>query len=117
MNANQNKVPYQILKPEVLEELSKPLGDGLKYHLIIDRLNDVLHKYELEWTTQDSINVVAPLVIKSVKGYSGRITIMFLDENRNVVASRHCYGDGETANDAFENAFIETARLFGIGKE
>lgn len=125
-NANQNRVPIQILKPEVIEELSKPLDEvsaqqADSYQFIVHRLNDVLHKHGLEWTTQDNIQR-----IETDDGsieYAGKVTLMFLDENRNVVASRHCYGGnfgegdlhGEAMRLAFLNGLCKAAALFEVG--
>jgi len=147
-NPNQNRVPIQIVKPEVIEELSKSLKEvygeqavertkaevtrkgydttGYGYQFVVNRLNDVLHKHGLEWTTQDDIQKMSEYPTKSGKTYyeyAGKLTIMFLDENRNVVASRHCYGGHQSSTHAdamkgaFTNAFKKTAALFGVGAD
>lgn len=128
-NPNQNRVPIQIIEPEVIEELSTPLSEVYgevkhDYQIIVNRLNEVSHKHGLEWTTQDDIKYIENAGLKEgYCEYAGKVTLMFLDENRNVVASRHCYGGavGMSHSKAMQLAFIDAfkrvAAMFGVGAE
>ena len=144
----QNRVPVQILKPELIEELKKSLQDvygkeavertkkeitrkgydttGYGYQFVVNRLNEVLHKHGLEWTTQDDIKLCREFPTKGGSinfEYAGKLSIMFLDENRNVVASRHCFGGhqsrthADAMKGAYTNALKKTAAMFGVGAD
>ena len=99
---------------------------GYGYQFIVNRLNEVLPKYGLHWTTQDEIKLLKEYPSKSGQiyyEYAGRLSLLFLDDLRQVVDARHCYGGHQSSTHAdamkgaFTNAFKKTAALFGVGSE
>jgi hypothetical protein len=138
----------EVLSPEVMEELAVSLKEiygetavertkasvtrkgydttGYGYQFVVNRFNKVLPKYGLDWTTQDEIQLLNEYQTSTGKPYyeyAGKVSIMILDESRNVVSIRHCFG-GHQSNShadamkgAFTNAFKKTAALFGVGAD
>ena len=136
--------PDPKLFAELKESLQKVYGDGCVertdknitrkgydttgygYQFVVNRLNEVLPKFGLHWTTQDEIKLLKEY--PSVSGklqyeYAGRLSLLFLDDTRQVVDARHCYGGHQSSTHAdamkgaFTNAFKKTAALFGVGAD
>jgi hypothetical protein len=139
-HAKINPKMYEELK----ESLSKIYGDksvertskeitrkgydttGYGYQFVVNRLNEVITKYGLYWTTQDEIQLKREYPTKSGQinyEYAGRLSILILDDTRQVVDARHCYGGHQSATHAdamkgaFTNAFKKTAALLGVGAD
>lgn len=141
-------IPHAKIDPkmyvELKESLQKLYGDtcvertqkeitrkgydttGYGYQFVVNRLNDVIYKYGLYWTTQDEIKLVKEYPTKSGQiyyEYAGRLSILLLDDTRQVVDARHCYGGHQSSTHAdamkgaFTNAFKKTAALFGVGAD
>jgi len=99
---------------------------GYGYQFVVNRLNEVLPKFGLHWTTQDEIKMLKEYPSKSGQiyyEYAGRLSLLFLDDNRQVVDARHCYGGHQSSTHAdamkgaYTNAFKKTAALFGVGAD
>jgi len=99
---------------------------GYGYQFCVNRLNEVLPKYDLFWTTQDEIKFIREYVVKSGQiyyEYAGRLSVLFLDGNRNVIDARACYGGHQASTHAdamkgaFTNAFKKAVALFGVGAD
>jgi hypothetical protein len=99
---------------------------GYGYQFVVNRLNEVITKYGLHWTTQDEIKLVKEYPSKSGQiyyEYAGKLTLLLLDDNRGAVEARACYGGHQSSTHAdamkgaFTNAFKKTAALFGVGAD
>jgi len=99
---------------------------GYGYQFVVNRLNEVLTKHGLHWTTQDDIKLIREYPSKSGQiyyEYAGKLTLLFLDDNRGAVEARACYGGHQSSTHAdamkgaFTNAFKKTAALYGVGAD
>ena len=99
---------------------------GYGYQFVVNRLNEVLPEFGLHWTTQDDIKLIREYPSKSGQmyyEYAGKLTLLFLDDNRGAVEARACYGGHQSSTHAdalkgaFTNAFKKTAALFGVGAD
>jgi hypothetical protein len=99
---------------------------GYGYQFVVNRLNEVLPKYGLHWTTQDDIKLLKEYPSTSGRinyEYAGKLTLLFLDDARNALDARACYGGHQSSTHAdamkgaFTNAFKKTAALFGVGAD
>jgi hypothetical protein len=99
---------------------------GYGYQFVVNRLNEILPKYGLHWSTQDEIKLLKEYPSKSGQiyyEYAGRLSLLFLNDFREVVDARHCYGGHQSSTHAdamkgaFTNAFKKTAALFGVGAD
>jgi hypothetical protein len=146
--SNQNSVPIKPPSEEMMKELKISLKQvygetavertkasvtrkgydttGYGYQFVVNRFNEILPKYGLDWTTQDDVRLLNEYQTSTGKPYyeyAGKVSIMFLDENRSVVSAKHCYGGhqsnthADAMKGAFTNAFKKTAALFGVGAD
>jgi len=99
---------------------------GYGYQFCVNRLNEVLPRFSLTWSTQDSIKLIREYPVKSgaiYYEYAGKLTLLFLDEYNNVVDRKECYGGHQSSTHtdamkgAFTNAFKKTVALFGVGAD
>jgi len=99
---------------------------GYGYQFVVNRLNEVVAKYGLHWTTQDEIKLLKEYPSKSGQiyyEYAGKLTLLLLDDNRSAVEARACYGGHQSSTHAdamkgaYTNAFKKTAALFGVGAD
>jgi hypothetical protein len=99
---------------------------GYGYQFVANRLNELLPKYGLHWSTQDDIKLLREYPDKGGNlnyEYAGRLSLLFLNDLREVVDARHCYGGhqsrthADAMKGAFTNAFKKTAALFGVGAD
>lgn len=124
VDENGEPICVERTKKEVTRKGYDTTGYG--YQFCVNRLNEVLPKYGLTWSTQDTIKLVKEYPVKSGQiyyEYAGRLTILFLDEGNNVVDRKECYGGhqsnthADAMKGAFTNAFKKTVALFGVGAD
>lgn len=146
------KVTAKVDLKKLFEELAKPLTEildkevlksaitkttaaqtkkgypttGYQYQFIANRLNEVLPKHGLDWSTQDETKIAREYMSTGGKKFFeavSKMNIMFLTPERNVVCSRTCYGGHQSMNQAdalkgaWTNALKKAAALYGVGRD